>query len=118
MFECCKCYLSINNRNDRIYILGRKYHRSCFKCGQTDYIYFIFILYYYYYYIYIYIYIDICNTSLNTHNLNELQSGLYCHLCYFKIQGPSKSAYFMAKWKLSRLTTQIATNNNNYFPDN
>jgi len=24
----------------------------------------------------------------------------------------------MAKWKLSRLTTQITNNNNNYFPDN
>ena len=34
MYECCKCFLDVNNRKDRVFMLGRKYHKKCFNCGK------------------------------------------------------------------------------------
>ncbi|CAF0724022.1 unnamed protein product [Brachionus calyciflorus] len=73
MIKCCRCHKFIYDQKEATYLVGKKWHKSCFSC-------------------------DSCGTQLY-HNYNYQSDKLFCSACNLKTYGPTKSSYFMARWK-------------------
>ncbi len=73
MYKCSKCYMEITDKHERIFMLGKKWHRKCFTC-------------------------DSCKTTLKYGEGTKHSDFLLCHSCSLKSNGPNEIAYFMMEW--------------------
>lgn len=83
MFNCSKCKEPIYIKTDGIFMLGRKFHRKCWKC-------------------------DVCEKPLE-YKCCEISGQIYCNECQLSTFGPREIGYFMTKWNKETSEKKLKT---------